>query len=220
MNTKKIIYFFITLIVVSCGTKRANLDISAKETVKGNTKSAPISPEAQINEEEALVNSTDFFDKFHFETAGKTWLNAHTSYQEDMQKYASASQASLRGLRQHYFLVLIGQPTPVLKLLYDGTATTKNAIEFYIQQLEQFNEYQPQICLHFLQQAQQFMTSAETKTWADKMVTWTNANYTFWKSQNDALDAQGSMTNIEQSGYDARAAWLASIKQIRLIAQS
>lgn len=220
MNTKKIVYTFITFAALGCGAKQSKMEVSVKEDTKANAKSAPAGIEAQINEEESLVNATGFFDKFHFETAGKTWLNVHNAYQEDMAKYANASPASLSGLREHYLLVLIGQPTSALKLLHDGTTATKDAIKFYLQQLEQFNEHQPQICLHFLQQAQQFMTPAQTKTWADKMVAWTNADYSFWTTKNSELDAQSNMTDAEQSGYDARKAWVEAIKQIRLIAQN
>jgi|GEM_PF-2347816 len=222
MNKKIFNYFAIALIAVACNTKKPALDISAKEQPTKNNKQMTGSLDINLAaaEEEALVKATDFNDKFFHETEGKTWKDADASYKSDMQQYAQEATAKLRGLRKSYFLILAGQPTQVLKLVYDGTQETKNAILFYLLEIEQLIGRQPEVNLHFLQQAQQFMTAAETKLWAQKMAAWSNKDYDFWQAQNATLEAQSSMTDLEKSGYEMTKKLLVAIKQIRLIAQN
>lgn len=220
MKNKFLNYLTITLIAVGCGTKKPDLDISSKVGVVKDKTTTTTDINVAATEEESLVHTTNFHKKFYFETAGKTWENADSSYKSDMLQYAQAPIAQLRGLKKSYFLLLAGQPIPVFKLVHNGTDATKNAILFYLQEIEQLEGHQPEVNLHFLQQAQQFFTPAQTKVLAQKMAAWSKADYNFWKSQNDVLEAQSSMTNLEKNGYDMGKTFLQAIDKIRLIAQS
>jgi len=85
--------------------------------------------------------------------------------------------------------LLAGKPAEKLKLVYDNTSRTQEAIAFYANEVKGLKTNNPTICLHFVKLLQNFWTPAQVKQYAAQTTELFGASYSFWKQKRDDLQA-------------------------------